>query len=160
MTVSQERYLYYHLLSQAHGTLAPKVKLTQISECACVYLIAKPTCGFKHSNTMSRRFLYSRPCKGCVEETQSRPSYHACILLPWSLSRVEFRTLLTKREQLTVFRLRTCRNRLNHHLYSKLRIGHKSSSLEVLAVRQRNICCSPAPSTSHPVTASNQNSLP
>ena len=32
--------------------------------------------------------------------------------------------LLTGREQLTVFRLRTGHNRLRYHLYSKLRIGH------------------------------------
>ena len=32
--------------------------------------------------------------------------------------------LLTRREQVTVFRLRTGHNRLNYHLYSKLRIGH------------------------------------
>ena len=31
---------------------------------------------------------------------------------------------LTRREQVTVFRLRTGHNRLNYHLYSKLRIGH------------------------------------
>ena len=32
--------------------------------------------------------------------------------------------LLTRREQVTMFRLRTGHNRLNYHLYSKLRIGH------------------------------------
>ena len=32
--------------------------------------------------------------------------------------------MLTKREQVIVFRLRTGHNRLNYHLYSKLRIGH------------------------------------
>ena len=32
--------------------------------------------------------------------------------------------LLTRREQVTVFRLRTGHNHLNYHLYSKLRIGH------------------------------------
>ena len=32
--------------------------------------------------------------------------------------------LLTRREQVTVFRLRTGHNRLSYHLYSKLRIGH------------------------------------
>ena len=32
--------------------------------------------------------------------------------------------LLTRREQVTVFRLRTGHNRLNYHLYSNLRIGH------------------------------------
>ena len=32
--------------------------------------------------------------------------------------------LLTRREQVTVFRLRTGHNRFNYHLYSKLRIGH------------------------------------
>ena len=32
--------------------------------------------------------------------------------------------LLTRREQVTVFRLRIDHNRLNHHLFSKLRIGH------------------------------------
>ena len=32
--------------------------------------------------------------------------------------------LLTRWEQVTVFRLTTDHNRLNHHLYSKLRIGH------------------------------------
>ena len=32
--------------------------------------------------------------------------------------------LLTRREQTTVFRLRTVHNRLNYHLYSKLCIGH------------------------------------
>ena len=32
--------------------------------------------------------------------------------------------LLTKREQVTVFRLRTGHNHLNYHLYSKLCIGH------------------------------------
>ena len=32
--------------------------------------------------------------------------------------------LLTRREQVTVFRLRTGHNSLNYHLYSKLRIGH------------------------------------
>ena len=32
--------------------------------------------------------------------------------------------LLTRREQVTVFRLRTGLNRLNYHLYSKLRIGY------------------------------------
>ena len=32
--------------------------------------------------------------------------------------------LLTRREQVTVFRLRTGHNRLNYHLYSKPRIGH------------------------------------
>ena len=32
--------------------------------------------------------------------------------------------LLTRREQVTVFRLRTGHSRLNHHLYSKLHIGH------------------------------------
>ena len=32
--------------------------------------------------------------------------------------------LLTRREQMTVFRLRAGHNRLNYHLYSKLRIGH------------------------------------
>ena len=32
--------------------------------------------------------------------------------------------LLTRREQVTVFRLRTGHNRLNYHLYSKLRIGY------------------------------------
>ena len=32
--------------------------------------------------------------------------------------------LLTRREQVTVFRLWTGHNRLNYHLYSKLRIGH------------------------------------
>ena len=32
--------------------------------------------------------------------------------------------MLTRREQVTVFRLRTGHNHLNYHLYSKLRIGH------------------------------------
>ena len=32
---------------------------------------------------------------------------------------------LTRQEQVTVFRLRTGNNRLNHHLYSILRISHK-----------------------------------
>ena len=32
--------------------------------------------------------------------------------------------LLTRREQVTVYKLRTGHDRLNHHLYSKLRIGH------------------------------------
>ena len=32
--------------------------------------------------------------------------------------------LLTRREQVTVFRLRKGHKRLNYHLYSKLRIGH------------------------------------
>ena len=32
--------------------------------------------------------------------------------------------LLTRREQVTVFGLRTGRNRLNYHLYSRLRMGH------------------------------------
>ena len=32
--------------------------------------------------------------------------------------------LLTRREQLTAFRLRTGHNRFNYHLYSKLRIGY------------------------------------
>ena len=32
--------------------------------------------------------------------------------------------LFTRREQVTVFRLRTGHSRLNYHLYSKLRIGH------------------------------------
>ena len=32
--------------------------------------------------------------------------------------------LLTRREQVTVFRLMTGHNRLNYHLYSKLRVGH------------------------------------
>ena len=32
--------------------------------------------------------------------------------------------LLTRREQVTIFRLRTGHNRLNHHLFNKLRIGH------------------------------------
>ena len=32
--------------------------------------------------------------------------------------------LLTRREQVTVFRLRTGHNHLNYHLYSKLRISH------------------------------------
>ena len=32
--------------------------------------------------------------------------------------------LLTRREQVTVFRLRTGHSRLNYHLYSKLRIGY------------------------------------
>ena len=32
--------------------------------------------------------------------------------------------LLTRREQVTVFRLRTGHNRLNYHLYSKLHTGH------------------------------------
>ena len=32
--------------------------------------------------------------------------------------------LLTRLEQVTVFRLRTGHNRLSYHLYSKLRIGH------------------------------------
>ena len=32
--------------------------------------------------------------------------------------------LLTRREQVTVFRFRIGHNRLNYHLYSKLRIGH------------------------------------
>ena len=58
--------------------------------------------------------------------------------------------LLTRREQVTVFRLRTGHNRLSYHLYSKLRIGHteqcpcgtgsqtsaiQNSALVVLAVR-------------------------
>ena len=37
--------------------------------------------------------------------------------------------LLTRREQVTVFRLRTGHNRLNYHLYSKLRIGHTEQCL-------------------------------
>ena len=60
--------------------------------------------------------------------------------------------LLTRREQVTVFRLRTGHSRLNYHLYSKLRNGHteqcpcgtgsqtsaiQSSALAVLVVRHR-----------------------
>ena len=52
--------------------------------------------------------------------------------------------LLNRGEQLTVFRLRKGYNRLSYHLYSKLRIGQQSSALAVPAVRQQNICCSPA----------------
>ena len=37
--------------------------------------------------------------------------------------------LLTRREQVTMFRLRTGHNRLNYHLYSKLRIGHTEQYL-------------------------------
>ena len=46
----------------------------------------------------------------------------------WRLEHPRYKTdpcyLLTRREQVTVFRLRAGHNRLNHHLYSKLRIGH------------------------------------
>ena len=38
-------------------------------------------------------------------------------------NKAEHYYLLTRREQVTVFRLRTRHNRLNYHLYSKLRIG-------------------------------------
>ena len=68
--------------------------------------------------------------------------------------------LLTRREQVTVFRLRTGHNRLNYHLYSKLRIGHIEQCPVVLAVRQQNIYCSPAPSTSHSERESGQTTLP
>ena len=37
--------------------------------------------------------------------------------------------LLTRREQVTVFRLRTSHNRLNYHLYCKLRIGYTEECL-------------------------------
>ena len=40
-----------------------------------------------------------------------------------SYNRADPYHLLTRREQVTVFRLRTGHNRLNHHLYTKLRIG-------------------------------------
>ena len=63
--------------------------------------------------------------------------------------------LLTRREQVTVFRLRTGHNRLNYQLYSKL-----CSALVVLAVRQQNIYCSPALSTSHSERESGQTTLP
>ena len=42
---------------------------------------------------------------------------------PW-YNKVDPYYLLTRREQITVLRLRTGHNRLNYHLYSKLRIGH------------------------------------
>ena len=67
--------------------------------------------------------------------------------------------LLTRQEQVTVFRFRTGHNRLNYHLYSKLCIGHTDVPV-VLAVRQQNIYCSPAPSTSHSETESGQTALP
>ena len=66
--------------------------------------------------------------------------------------------LLTRREQVTVFRLRTGHNRLNYHLYSNRAI--QSSTLAVLAVRQQNIYCSPAPPTSHSERESGQTTLP
>ena len=68
--------------------------------------------------------------------------------------------LLTRREQVTVFRLRTGHNRLNYHLYSKLHIGHTEHALAVLAVRQQNIYCSSAPPTSHSERESGQTTLP
>ena len=83
--------------------------------------------------------------------------------------------LLTRREQVTVFRLRTGHNRLNYHLYSGLgqattastitcipnsALAIRSSALAVLAVRQQNICCSSAPPTSHSERESGQTTLP
>ena len=64
----------------------------------------------------------------------------------------------TGREQVTVLRLRTGHKRFNYHLYSRLRI--QSSAIAVLAVRQQNISCSPAPSTSHSERKSGQTTLP
>ena len=66
---------------------------------------------------------------------------------------------LTGLEQVTVFRPRTGHNRLNYHLYSKLRIGLSGSALAVLVVRQQNIYCSPAPTTSHSERESGQDKL-
>ena len=54
--------------------------------------------------------------------------------------------LLDRWDQVLVFWLRTSNNHLNNHQYSKLCIGPWSRAFVVMAVRQQNTCCSPAPS--------------
>ena len=55
MTASKEKEASNDLLlSQAHGLLAPKVKLPQISVCVST----KPVGGFKHFTTMLHPFLH------------------------------------------------------------------------------------------------------
>ena len=51
-------------LIQAHGLLAPTIKLPQTSECACVCVLAKHTGGFKHLRTISHRFQNFKPKRG------------------------------------------------------------------------------------------------
>ena len=55
--------------------------------------------------------------------------------------------LLTRQEQATVFRLRTARPQPPQ--LSPITLAIQSRALAVLAAREQNIYCSPAPSTSH-----------
>ena len=64
-------------------------------------------------------------------------------------SKTDRYNLMTRRGEVTVFRIRTGHNRLNCHLPSELRSCNKEQCpCTVLAVRQLNICCSPVPFTS------------
>ena len=54
----------------------------------------------------------------------SRPSNKASSLEHPRYNKTDPYDLLTRRKQVTVFRLRTGHNHLNYHLYSKLCIGH------------------------------------
>ena len=68
--------------------------------------------------------------------------------------------LLTRREQVTVFRLRTGHNRLTITCIPNSALAIQSGALAVLAVRQMNIYCSLAPPTSHSERESGQTTLP
>ena len=65
----------------------------------------------------------------------------------------------TRREQKTVFRLRTGHNHLNYHCILNSASAIQNSAFAVLAVRQQNICCWPAPSTSCSERESGQTTL-
>ena len=67
--------------------------------------------------------------------------------------------LLTRREQVTVFRLRTGHNRLNHHLYSRLHVGHTEQSPCGPVSQTTEDLCSPAPSTGYSERESGQTTL-
>ena len=78
---------------------------------------------------------------------------------PW-YNKADPYNLLTRREQVTVFRLRTGHNHLSYHLIPNSALAIQSSALAILAVRQQNIYCSPAPSMSRSEKESGQTTLP
>ena len=90
----------YLILNQAHGPLAPTVKLLPISECESVCVSAKSG-RFKHFRMISHLFLHFGPKGGRGwgwgggGGMHSNATYQMCPQLPWSLTRVKFDTLMT-----------------------------------------------------------------
>ena len=83
------------------------------------------------SDTIAARYLKLRTSSRPSNTASGSSSTHSIRLAPYYL--------LTRREQVTVFRLRTGHNRLNRHLYSKFRIGHTEQSCPIYEPLRKRI---------------------